>query len=142
MKFNDWTDPWNLTKTFNLLSAFNYDAEVLGTVISIDLIIYGPLAHIDMYLDNVRFDYYTRDRSWVPGANLRQGSTFQSFFQCKEGATYVIFVLFWNIPMIPHYRIEEFRTHPVEIEIQNLGMLKIIFSTYKTSIKKVTTINW
>ena len=43
--------------------------------------------------------------------------------------------------MIPHYRIEEFRTHPVEIEIQNLGMLKIIFSTYKTNIKKVTRIS-
>ena len=125
-----------------MLSAFDYDAEVLGTVISIDLIIYGPLAHIDMYLDNVRFDYYTRDRSWVPGANLRQGSTFESFFfQCKEGARYVIFVLIGNIPMIPYYRIEEFRTHPVEIEIQNLGMLKIIFTTYKTSIKKVKRIN-
>ena len=30
--------------------------------------------------------------------------------------------------MIPRYRIEEFRTHPVEIELQNLGMLKIFLA--------------
>ena len=65
---------WSFGKTFNLLSAFDYDDETFEKVVSIDLIIYGPLGHIDMYLDDVRFDYYTRDRSWVPGANLRQGS--------------------------------------------------------------------
>ena len=48
--------------------------------------------------------------------------------------------LMTGYPMIPCYRIEEFRTHPVEIELQNLGMLKI-FSALKTCIKKVTRKN-
>ena len=56
---------------FNIQEEANEDSVTVGKINSIKYYITGPGAGVDIYLDGVQFNYYERDRSWVPGANLR-----------------------------------------------------------------------
>ena len=47
------------------------DSVTLGTVTGLKWLITGPGDGVDIYLDGVSIDYYTRNRDWAPGANLR-----------------------------------------------------------------------
>ena len=58
------------------MEGYNYETaddliERLGEIISLRFIIEGPSDGINLYIDNVKFEYFQRDRAWVTGADLR-----------------------------------------------------------------------
>ena len=60
---------------FNLQEKADEENVTLGTINSLKYYINGPGAGVDIFLDDVSFNYYERDRSWV--SQLRN---FGSFF--------------------------------------------------------------
>jgi len=88
---NKWRRYHATCQIGNYVDGYNYETaddliERLGEIISLRLIIEGPSNGINLYIDDVKFEYFERNRDWVAGADLR---------------------------------IKEFRTRPVEIEIEN-----------------------
>ena len=50
---------------FNIQDKADSENVNLGTINSIKFYINGPGAGVDIFLDDVHFNYYERDRSWV-----------------------------------------------------------------------------
>ena len=59
---------------FNLQEKADEENVTLGTINSLKYYINGPGAGVDIFLDDVSFNYYERDRSWV--------SQFTVYYRC------------------------------------------------------------
>ena len=57
--------------TCNIQEKADANGVTLGTVTALDWRMYNPLPEVDLFMDDVQISYFERDRSWVPGANMR-----------------------------------------------------------------------